>query len=94
MALMEAISGRLSRALMDAGLVPEGVGTFLTEHALYVQAKINDDELRRRNIMEEPRLWKMKLIQRLIEREWTLLIRSVISADGRPTRMIGKPSSS
>lgn len=58
MALMEAISGRLSRALMDAGLVPEGVGTFLTEHALYVQAKINDDELRRRNIMEEPRLWK------------------------------------
>lgn len=58
MALMEAISGRLSRALVDAGLVPEGVGTFLTEHALYVQAKINDDELRRRNIMEEPRLWK------------------------------------
>lgn len=58
MALMEAISGRLSRALMDAGLVPEGVGTFLTEHALYVQAKINDEELRRRNIMEEPRLWK------------------------------------
>ena len=58
MTLIEAISERLSRALMDLGLVPEGVGTFLTEHALYVQAKIKDDKLRCRNIMEEPRLWK------------------------------------
>ena len=70
---------------MDAGLVPEGVGTFLTEHALYVQAKIK----RRRAAPPQyhggtKTMEKMKLIQRLIEREWTLLIRSIISADGRP----------
>ena len=37
---------------------------------------------------------KMKLIQRLIEREWTLFDKVRNIADGRPARMIGKPSSS
>ena len=36
---------------------------------------------------------KMKLIQRLIEREWTLFDK-VHNIGGRPARMIGKPSSS
>jgi hypothetical protein len=56
--LIEIISSCVAGALQDKGLVDDDAGDFLTYHALALQKQIKDGDLRRRNIMEDTRLWK------------------------------------